>query len=145
MNLSENVLQRFRDWGKQGGDTRARKLDAAHRSSVARRAAVDRWNRVRFGSHSFEALRLPGGEIIDRGIADALAGIDSPEALLLAVAAPRLRREGVSLPRSLADDPESRLYRALSEASPGLAHARYLAYLRQATSFADACRSRRVR
>jgi hypothetical protein len=145
MSLPDEIRQQFRAWGKQGGETRSRRMDPKRRSAQARGAALHRWNRARFGDHSFEHLGLPGGEIIDQGLADLAEEIDTPEALLVSLAAPRLRREGVSLPATVFDDPESRLYRSLAISSPGLAHARYLALLRQAASFADACRSRRAR
>ena len=37
-----------------------------------------------------------------------------------------------------------RLYRLLEESDGDLAHARYLAHVRQAASFADACRDARI-
>lgn len=55
-----------------------------------------------------------GWEMIEMGLADLAAGKESVESLLVSLAAPRLRREG-------------------------LAHHRYLACLRRVTSFADAC------
>jgi hypothetical protein len=41
------------------------------------------------------------------------------------------------------DDPEKRLYELLERDNESLAHARYLAHLRQISSFADACRPTR--
>ena len=120
-------------------------MSADDRARVARRAALRRWTRERFGAESFAELGLPGGEIVDRGIDDLAAGVESVESLLISVAAPRLRREGVPLPRHTFDESESRLYRAIERESPSLAHARYLAYLEQASSFADACHGRRAR
>jgi hypothetical protein len=114
------------------------------RRTLARQAAIQRWIRVRFRSPGFEALGLPGGEIIDAGLAALAAGEESVESLLVSLAAPRLRREGVPLPRNLLPDAEMRLYHLLEETSGDLAHARYLAYLRQATSFADACSNARL-
>lgn len=60
------------------------------------------------------------------------------------MAAPRLRREGVPL-RETHPDPEERLYTLLSRTEGDLAHARYSALLRQAVSFADACRVVRLK
>jgi len=118
-------------------------MNAAARKSVARRAALGRWTRARFGGASFAALGFPGGEIVDAGIADLVAGRETAESLLVSLAAPRLHREGVPLPAELRPDPESRLYALLCRTEGELAHARYLAYLRQASSFADACRHAR--
>jgi hypothetical protein len=114
------------------------------RRAVARHAAIRRWVRVRFGAPRFEDLGLPGGGIIDRGLAALAAGEVSAESLVVSLAAPRLRREGVPLPRDVLPDADRRLYRLLEQTSGDLAHARYLAYLRQAASFADACRTARL-
>lgn len=118
-------------------------MSPERRRQVARRAATARWIRERFGMASFEALGLPGGEIVDAGLADLVAGRATDESLAVSLAAPRLRREGVPVGATLAD-PESRLYASLREANPDLAHARYGAWLRRLVSFADACRAARV-
>lgn len=82
--------------------------------------------------------------MIDRGLADLAAGRETVESLVVSLAAPRLRREGVPLPRGLTQDADRRLYRLLEREHGDLAHARYLAYLRQAASFADACAGSRL-
>jgi len=144
MKLPPSVRERFRAYGREGGRVRASRMSPESRKLVARRAAIRRWIRVRFGSSSFHELGLPGGEIIDAGL-DALAGgAESVESLLVSLAAPRLRREGVPLPRDVFADADERLYRLLEAAHGDLAHARYLAYLRQAASFSDACALARV-
>jgi hypothetical protein len=114
------------------------------RSAVARRAAVRRWIRARFGAPSFRALGFPGGEDIDSGLDALAAGEESVESLLVSLAAPRLRREGVPVPRNVRADADTRLYRLLERTGGNLAHARYLAYLRRAASFADACANARA-
>jgi hypothetical protein len=101
-------------------------------------AAAARWIAERFGSSRFQDVGLPGGELIDRGLADLAAGAVTDESLLVSIVAPRLRREGVPVPVAL-DDPEDRLYERMVERHGQLAHARYGALLRQAASFADAC------
>lgn len=113
------------------------------RRSVARRAAAARWIRERFGAPSFAALGLPGGEVVDTGLADLAAERATPESLAVSLAAPRLRREGVPVGPTL-EDPERRLFELLEETAGDLAHARYNAWLRQLVSFADACRVIRV-
>ena len=114
-------------------------MSSAARKAVARQAATSRWVRERFGASSFAALGLPGGDIVDAGLADLARGQVTVESLLVSLAAPRLRREGVPVgpPQT---DPEDRLYRLLAERGGDLAHARYGAYRRQVVSFADACR-----
>jgi len=94
---------------------------------------------VRFGDPSFAALGLPGGAMIDKGLDDLAAGRETPDSLAISLAAPRLRREGVPLPEARLPDAERRLYRLLEKVHGELAHARYLAHLRQVASFADAC------
>lgn len=114
------------------------------RTAIARWAAVRRWIRVRFGDPSLAAAGLPGGALIDRGLGDLSAGRETVESLLVSLAAPRLRREGVPVPTCCLPDGDRRLYRLLEVGHGDLAHARYLALLRQAASFADACRAARV-
>lgn len=142
VKLPSHIREQFRRHGRDGGRARAARMSADERKAVARRAATARWIRPRFGASSFAALGLPGGEIIDAGLADLSMGKVSVESLLVSLAAPRLRREGVPIGPVHAD-PEDRLYDLLSQDAGDLAHARYGAYLRQAASFADACRGAR--
>ena len=144
MKLPRSVRERFRAYGRAGGRTRAQRMGPEARRAVARRAALRRWIRARFGSPSFKVLGLPGGETIDLGLDALAAGEESVESLLVSLAAPRLKREGVPLPRSVWVDADIRLYRLLERTGGNLAHARYLAYLRQAASFADACANARA-
>jgi hypothetical protein len=113
------------------------------RKAVARRAAAARWIRQRFGDSSFEAMGLPGGDIVDAGLADLATGKPTVESLLVSLAAPRLRREGVPVGPAH-ENPEANLYNLLAQSAGDLAHSRYGAYLRRMTSFADACRSARL-
>lgn len=145
MELPSRVLEQFRRAGRDGGRARARSLSAARRRQIARAASVARWTRERFGAARFEELGLPGGELIDEGLADAAAEAETVPSLVVAVAAPRLRREGVPVPKLEWPDPELRCYRMLEEQHGELAHARYLALLEEARSFADACPLARAR
>jgi len=119
-------------------------MSSAARKAVARNAAVSRWNQKRFGASAYAALGLPGGEAVDAGLADLAAGKESVESLVVSLAAPRLKREGVPVPGKPFADAEVRLYRLLEQSSGDLAHARYLAWLRQIASFADACAHARI-
>lgn len=140
MRLPEDIRKRFVRYGRQGGKTRALRVNAEGRRAIAQRAACSRWLRERFGASSFAALGLPGGEIVDTGLAHLADGTVSPESLVVSLAAPRLRREGVPVPiGSVHADAEDRLYDLLSAATGDLAHARYAAHLEQIVSFADAC------
>jgi hypothetical protein len=113
------------------------------RRVVARRAAMTRWIRHRFGGTSFEQLGLPGGDTVDAGLADLASGRVTPDSLAVSLAAPRLRREGVPV-GPVVEDAERSLFHLLSRTEGELAHARYNAYLRRLVSFADACRLARV-
>jgi hypothetical protein len=143
VKLPPEVLEQFRRHGRAGGRKRAARMSSDARRAVARLAASARWIRQRFGEPTFEAAGLPGGAVVDAGVADLAHGRVTVESLLVSIAAPRLRREGVPIGDALAD-PEERLYALIASTAGGLAHARYGAYLRQAVSFADACRLARV-
>jgi hypothetical protein len=144
MKLPREVRERFRREGRRGGRARARNLSPARRAAVARTAALRRWTEARFGKASFAALGLPGGEMIDAGLRDLAAERESVESLAVSLAASRLRREGVPLPKTVLADADLRLYHLLERTNGDLAHARYQACLRQVASFADACRDVRL-
>ena len=144
MKLPKAVREQFRAHGRAGGRARAKRMSPEARASVARRAAIGRWTRARFGGGSFAAHWLPGGEVVDAGLADLAAGVESVGSLLVSLAAPRLKREGVPIPRAVMGEAEVRLYRWLEREHGELAHARYLAHLRQVESFADACSAVRL-
>lgn len=80
----------------------------------------------------FEAL--PGSEILQRGIEDLSEGVESEAALLVSIGAPRLRRIGFQLPRTISK-PEDRLYAFLARSNPDSAHSRYNALIRRLVSF----------
>lgn len=143
MRLPEDIRQAFARHGRRGGKARAARMNPEARRAVARRAAATRWIGKRFGNASFEALGLPGGDIVDTGLKHLAAGIESPQSLAVSLAAPRLRREGVPVGKAL-PDAEERLYALLSQTEGDLAHARYLAWVEQMSSFSDACRYRRL-
>ena len=78
---------------------------------------------------------FPGGDLIGGGIEDLNAGIESPEALLVAIGRPRLTRLGVQVPDHPYASPELRLYQHLWRTDPDAAHARYNAFIRRLVSF----------
>ncbi len=144
MRLPPSVRERFRAYGRAGGRTRAERMSPEARRAAACRAAMRRWIRARFGMSRFEEMGFPGGGIVDRGLDALAAGEVTAESLLVSLAAPRLRREGVPLPLHVWPDAGTRLYRLIERANVELAHARYLAHLRQAESFANACANARI-
>jgi hypothetical protein len=78
--------------------------------------------------------RLPGSEIVAKGIDDLAGGTESPESLLVSIGAPRLRRLGLDVPNPF-DSPEHRLYELLRAAHGDAAHSRYNALVRRLVSF----------
>jgi hypothetical protein len=83
-------------------------------------------------------LHLPGGDLIEEGLAALAAGEESIPALLVAIGAPRLRRAGLAVPEHDLPSPEHRLYARLAETDSNSAHSRYNALIRRLTSFENA-------
>ncbi len=77
---------------------------------------------------------LPGGDLIQTGLADLRAGVESVPSLLVAIGAPRLSRLGIVVPDG-PPLPEHRLYLMLAAADPDSAHSRYNALVRRLVSF----------
>jgi len=77
---------------------------------------------------------LPGGDLVEQGLADLRDSVDSVEALLVSVGEPRLTSLGLDVPAPL-DDPEHRLYELLAVEDPDTAHGRYNALIRRLVSF----------
>jgi hypothetical protein len=78
---------------------------------------------------------LPGGDLIEKGLADLRDGRETVEALLVAIGAPRLRQIGLNLPDALPDNPEHRLYALLAKDDSDSAHSRYNALIRRLVSY----------
>ena len=77
----------------------------------------------------------PGQELIDQGIKDLAAGIESIPALLVSIGAPRLRGAGIAVPADTFRDPEHKLYLKLAEIHDDGAHSQYNALIRRLVSF----------
>ncbi len=84
-----------------------------------------------------ELEHLPGGELVAKGLEDLARSSETVEALLVSIAAPRLRALGLPVERPL-PEPEHRLYERLAREDPDSAHSRYNALLRRLTSFESA-------
>jgi hypothetical protein len=84
-----------------------------------------------------ELKHLPGGDLVAKGLEDLAGSRVTIEALLVSIAAPRLRDLGVLVAEPLAD-PEHRLYERLAREDPDSAHSRYNALLRRLTGFESA-------
>lgn len=81
---------------------------------------------------------LPGAELVRRGLEDLAARIDSIEALLVSIGAPRLRSCGLEVPSCQAKDPQLALYGLLCGDDDRDAHSRYNALIRRLISFEQA-------
>ncbi len=87
-----------------------------------------------------EIVSLPGGELVQRGLADYEAGLVTPASCLVAIGWPRLERAGLALPApasALFPQPEMQLYQLLG-GEPGDAYSRYNSLLRRLISFEQA-------
>lgn len=85
---------------------------------------------------------LPGSELVARGVRDLEAGVETVPAMLVSMAAPRLREVGIEVPRSgTVGRPSERLYRLLAHNEPDSAHGRYNALVRRVVSFARSAES----
>lgn len=81
---------------------------------------------------------LPGGDLVQEGIADLVRGIESIPSLLVSIGAYRLRRIGLPVPDTVVSEPELRLYEKLAESDSDSAHSRYNALVRRLVSFENA-------
>jgi hypothetical protein len=77
---------------------------------------------------------IPGGDLIERGIADLSAGKETTEALLVSIGASRLRSVGIGLPSPI-QSPEHKLYLHLARETGDAAHSAYNALIRRLVSF----------
>lgn len=80
---------------------------------------------------------FPGHELVLVGLEDLAAGRETEAALVVAMAAPRLRALGIEVPAGGGSSPSHRLYELLSQSDAG-AHGRYNALVGRIASFARA-------
>jgi hypothetical protein len=80
------------------------------------------------------ARDLPGGDLVAIGLEDLAAGAETVPALLVSIGAPRLRRLGLPISRTITN-PEHRLYELLAHDNAAEAHSRYNALIRRLVSF----------
>ncbi len=78
---------------------------------------------------------FPGSDLIREGMEDIRRGIESAQALLVAIGGPRLKRLGIQVPDFFVKFPELRLYEYLCRTDPDGAHSRYNALIRRLVSF----------
>jgi hypothetical protein len=136
--MNDLVRRHMAEIGRRGGTRSRRALSPAQARAmvVSREAkrAVREFERSTLGS---SASDLPGVEIVRTGLRDLSRRESSIDALLVSIAAPRLRQLGVRVPEGLAN-PEEALFDRLVERYGDGAHSRYNALIRQVVSFARA-------
>ena len=86
--------------------------------------------------------QLPGAELIEKGLADLIAGSVTIESLLVSIAAPGLRNVGVAIGDAI-PDAELQLYTLLSARDGAAAHSQYNALVRRVASFRHAAQCAR--
>ncbi len=79
-------------------------------------------------------MELPGEDLVKTGVSDLARGVESVEALLVSMAAARLRGVGIDVPDPIGE-PELRLYERLAADDLDSAHSRYNALVRRLVSF----------
>ena len=95
---------------------------------------------------SLDALRrLPGVDLVEEGLRDLGAGRETPAAMLVAMAAPRLRSVGLHVPDHAVERPSHRLYDLLAAEHADSAHGRYNAHVGRMVSFARAAEHAQAR
>jgi hypothetical protein len=80
---------------------------------------------------------LPGWDLVEAGLRDLRAGVDSVPALLVAGYASRLRELGIDVPPHAISDAHIRMYLMLGQTHDD-PYGRYNALLRRIVSFAEA-------
>lgn len=90
----------------------------------------------------FEAL--PGAELVEQGLRDLAARSETPESLLVSMAASRLRATGIDVPHVEGLTAGHRLYALLTAEDGADAHRRYNALVGRLVSFARAAEHART-
>ena len=85
---------------------------------------------------------LPGAELVEQGLTDLAAGLETVESLLVSIAAPALRELGI-LEGPAIPDAELRLYALLSARDGAAAHGSYNGLVRRIVSFRRAAQCAR--
>ncbi|MGQ0679723.1 MAG: hypothetical protein ACT4OM_08745 [Actinomycetota bacterium] len=82
-----------------------------------------------------EYRELPGGELVEEGLADLRRGLMTTSALVVLIGKPRLLTLGIPVPELPEIDAEKDLYRMLASQNEASAHSRYGALIRRLVSF----------
>lgn len=89
---------------------------------------------------------MPGEELVRQGLADLAAGRETDLALLILIAAPRLKRLGICVPEQIRTRPcEHELYARLDQRLGTAAHSSYNSLIRRIVSYARALEHEQTR
>ena len=80
MRISEEVKAILRQWGRKGGETRARNLSRGERSRIARKAARARWKKAADALYSFPG-EIDLGEIAPKIVGGSMTACAIRESL----------------------------------------------------------------
>ncbi len=139
--MDEPTKRYLAEIGRRGGTRSRRHLSPDDARRMVQKREARRAVRAFATSHFATSVpELPGVEFVRDGIADLAAERETESALLVSMAAPRLRLLGVRLAATI-PDAEMRLQKRLLAAYGDAAHARYNALRRRIVSFqrAAAC------
>lgn len=109
--------------------TRSTRESASQPEAVSHHANLDAMQSMRM-----DMRRLPGAELVEKGLSDLERRDESVEALLVSIGAPRLRSIGLAVPPAI-PTPEHRLYMLLAESKGDGAHSAYNSLIRRLVSF----------
>ncbi|HEY0930773.1 MAG TPA: hypothetical protein VGE27_12705 [Gemmatimonas sp.] len=136
--MKESVRRYLADIGRRGGIRSRRTLtpEQAQAMVASREAkrAVREFEQSAIGTPTSD---LPGVEIVRAGLRDLAGQQHSVDALLVSMAAPRLRRLGIRVPVGV-PHPEDALFVLLEQQHGQAAHSRYNALVRRMVSFSRA-------
>jgi len=136
--MDQSTRRYLAEIGRRGGTRSRRALTPEQaRAMVASREArraVREFERSTVGAPSSD---IPGAEIVRAGLDDLARRERTIPALLVSMAAPRLRLLGIRVPEGF-PHPEDALFDTLEEVHGRAAHARYNALVRRMVSFARA-------
>ena len=136
--MSRSVRQYLAEIGRRGGIRSRRALSAEQaRTMVAAREERKAERELLHSPVGAVIVELPGFDLVRDGLRDLAAGRESDAALLVSIAAPRLRLLGIPVRRPL-PDPEDALFARLAERLGDGAHGAYNALVRRITSFTRA-------
>ncbi|MEK6229475.1 MAG: hypothetical protein AABM31_09155 [Actinomycetota bacterium] len=93
---------------------------------------------------SSDTTALPGADLVERGLDDLRRSRHTSHAMLVAMAAPRLRACGIEVPEAEVARPSHELYDLLAKDDPAGAHSRYNALAARMVSYVRAAERARA-